>query len=93
MNKKLKVEGIDTQILHRYWEARNKIDKKADRISNVSHMLRLMRYCHEDAVPVDPHALYFFGEMINVDICNIIESLNDFIDILDVGLVLNKQGN
>lgn len=85
------IKGIDSKVLYRYLEARKVIDERADRISNVSRMLSLLEYCGDDTVPVSGHALAFFSDMINSDVCKIIESLDDFIYILDAESVLNKS--
>ena len=53
-------KGIDSKTLRRYMAARKAIAERADRISNVSHMLSLLKYCDEDTVPVSAHALTFF---------------------------------
>lgn len=91
MKAKNPTKGIDSKTLRRYLEARKVIDERADRISNVSRMLSLVEHCGDDTVPVSVHALAFFSDMINSDVCKIIESLDDFIYILDAESVLNKS--
>lgn len=91
MSMKEITKGIDSKTLRRYMEARKAIAERADRISNVSHMLSLLKYCDEDTVPVSVHSLAFFSNMINLDICQILESLDDFIHILDAETILSDS--
>ena len=50
----------------------------------------LLRYCGDETVSVSPHALAYFSEMINYDICKIIESLDNFIFILDAESIVKE---
>lgn len=90
MKKNNQYEGIELNLLRRYLKTRTVIDEKADEIANVSRMLTLLKYCGDDTVSVSPHALAYFFEMINYDICKIIESLDNFIYILDAESVVKK---
>ena len=84
-------KGIDTITLRRYLEARKVIDERVDRISNVTHLLSLLKYCGENTVPVSPHALASMAEMVYSDTCKIIETLDDFIYITDAEMVLKES--
>ncbi len=84
------IKGIDSKTLHRYLKARKVIGERADRILNISRMFSLVKHCGDDTLPISTHALAFFFDMINSDVCKIIESLDDFIYILDAESVLNE---
>jgi hypothetical protein len=77
--KKSPIKGIDTNMLRRYLDTRKTIAKKADRIVALSHVLSLLKHCPDDTVPVSPAALASCAEMINSDLCGIVEALDDFI--------------
>lgn len=90
MNTNNSTKGIDLKALRRYLEAREIIDERAEKIINVSHMMSLLKYCDEDTVPVSPHALAYFSDMIYSEICKITETLDNFVYILEAKKVLNE---
>ena len=75
-------KGIDAKTLERYLEARKVIGKHADRIVAVSHLLGLLKHC-DDTIEVSPSAIAEVADMIDQDICSIIETLDEFIHVLD----------
>lgn len=77
--KKSPVDGIDSKMLRRYLETRKTIAGKADRIIALSHLLSLLKQCGENTIPVSPSALAVCAEMIDSDLCGIVEALDDFI--------------
>lgn len=90
MNTNNIIHDLDPKVLRRYLEAREIIDEKADRILNISLILGLLKHCSDDTVQVDAQAFAFFADMINSDICDIVEALNDFIYVLDVTGILSE---
>jgi hypothetical protein len=57
----------------------------------MSRILGLVEYCDDDTIPVSAHALASFSDMINSDVCNIIECLDDFICIPDAESALDES--
>lgn len=74
-----KVKGIDAEMLKRYLMTRKTIAKRADRISALSHLLSLLKHCGDDTVPVSPTALADCADLIESELCGILECLDDFI--------------
>jgi len=89
--KKNPVKGIEAKMMQRYLEARKLIAKKADRIVSLSHVLSLLKHCPDDTVPMSPTALASCAEMINSDLCGIVECLDDFIFPTDAEAALDDQ--
>jgi hypothetical protein len=79
MKTNQKIKGIDARMLRRYLDTRKVIGKKADRIIAVSHLLSLLKHCGDDTVPVSPSALANCADLIDSEICSILEYLDDFI--------------
>jgi hypothetical protein len=77
--KKTPIKGIDARMLRRYLDTRKTIARKADRIVAVTHVLSLMKHCGDDTVPVSPAALANCANLIESEICSILEYLDDFI--------------
>jgi hypothetical protein len=88
--KKNPVKGVDTKTMRRYLETRKDIAKRADRIIALSHVLSLLKHCPDDTVPVSPSALASCAEMINSDLCGIVECLDDFIFPTDAEAALDE---
>ena len=88
--KKTPVKGIDAKMLRRYLETRKTIAKKANRIIAVAHLLSLMKHCGDDTVPVSPTALADCADLIDSEICSILEYLDDFIFPTDAEAVLDE---
>ncbi len=78
-----KVPGIKPEMLQRYLNARKAIAARSIRIINIAHLLNLLKHCDSDTVAVCPQVLASLADQIDSDICGIIESLDDFIYILD----------
>jgi hypothetical protein len=89
--KKNPVKGIEAKMMQRYLETRKLIAKKADRIVSLSHLLSLLKHCPDDTVPMSPSALASYAEMINSDLCGIVECLDDFIFPTDAEAALDDQ--
>jgi len=89
--KKRPVTGIDAKMLRRYLETRKTIAKKADRIIAVSHLLSLLKHCGDDTVPVSPSALANCADLIDSELCGIIECLDDFIFPTDAESTVEEQ--
>jgi hypothetical protein len=85
------VPGVDRPTLKRYLDARKAISKRATHITNVSHILMLLEHCDDDVIPVCPQVLAEFADMINSDICSILEQLDQFIYVLDAEKQLNGE--
>jgi len=77
--KKSPFKGINADMLRRYLDTRATIAKKAERIVALSHVLSLLKHCPDDTVPMSPTALAACAEMINSDLCGIVEALDDLI--------------
>ena len=88
--KKSPVQGIDAKMLRRYLETRATIARKADRIVAVTHLLSLMKHCGDDTVPVSPTALANCADLIDSEICSILEYLDDFIFPTDAEAALDE---
>ena len=88
--KKTPIKGIDTDMLHRYLITRNAIAKKADRIVAVSHLLSLLKHCPDDTLPVSPGALANCADLIDAEMCGILECLDEFIFVTDAEAAVDK---
>jgi hypothetical protein len=88
--KKTPIKGIDAKMLRRYLETRKTIARKADRIIAVTHVLSLMKHCGDDTVPVSPTALANCANLIDSEICGILEYLDDFIFPTDAEAALDE---
>lgn len=88
--KKTPIKGIDAKMLRRYMDTRKTIAKKADRIVAVTHVLSLMKHYGDDTVPVSPTALANCADLIESEICGIIEYLDDFIFPTDAEAALDE---
>lgn len=76
------LEGLSSDLLHRYVGMRHRIDVEADTILSISSMLALLETCGDDSINVDPIALANVSKIINRNILNIREILDDFIYIV-----------
>ena len=54
-------------------------------------MLSLFEFCGDDTVPVSTPTLVSLADMINSDICKIVEILDDFICVSDAESVLSES--
>jgi hypothetical protein len=88
--KKNPIKGIDARMLRRYLETRKTIARKADRIVAVTHLLSLMKHCGDDTVPVSPTALANCADLIDSEMCSILEYLDDFIFPTDAEAALDE---
>jgi hypothetical protein len=88
--KKNPVKGVDTKTMRRYLEARKTIARKADRIVAVTHVLSLLKHCGDDTVPVSPTALANCADLIESEMCAILEYLDDFIFPTDAEAALDE---
>lgn len=77
-------------MLRRYLETRKDIAKRADRISAIAHLMGLLRHCGDDTVPVSPTALANCANLIDSEICSILEYLDDFIFPTDAEATLDE---
>ncbi len=93
MKTKHAVKGIDARMLRRYLDTRKVIGKKADRIIGVAHLLSLLKHCGDDTVPVSPSALADCADLIDSEICSILEYLDDFIFPTDAEAIVEDQDN
>ena len=93
MKTKHSVKGIDARMLRRYLDTRKVIGKKADRIIAVSHLLSLLKHCGDDTVPVSPAALANCADLIDSELCSILEYLDDFIFPTDAEAAVEDQDN
>lgn len=75
--------NMDRELLTKYIQARKTIQKKAARINRITHLISLLKNCHDDVISVDPHAMAKMADQINSDTCAILEALDDFIFITD----------
>lgn len=91
--KKSPVKGIDAKMLQRYLDTRKVIAKKADRIIAVAHLLNLLKHCGDDTIPVSPSALANCADLIDSEICSILEYLDDFIFPTDAEAIVEEQDN
>ena len=82
---------IDADLLRRYLLTRKSIAKKTERISGVAHLLSLLKHCGEPTVPACPQALANCGELIDSGLCDIIESLDEFIFLTDAEKAVNPE--
>ncbi len=85
----MKAEGIDREVLEQYVETRKGIAKRADRIVALSHMLSLLKHCDSE-IEVDPSSLALVGDLVDSDICSILEMLDGFIYVVDAEAVLGE---
>jgi len=83
--------GVNPQVLRHYLDARKVIAKRTDRICDITHILSLLQHCADSTIPVDPQVLASFADRINSDTCAIIETLDQFIYILDAEKQLNGE--
>lgn len=93
VEKENPVKGIERSVLKRYLMTRQFIAKKAERITAQAQLLRLLKHCGEDTIPVSPQALAVWAQMIDTDMCSIIESLDDFIFLTDAETALDEPDN
>jgi len=68
-----------------YLETRKAIAPRAERITALVRILQLLKHCPEDTLAVNPEALALWAQMIDSDLCAIIECLDDFIFPTDEG--------
>jgi hypothetical protein len=85
----MNLEKIDKEVLERYVETRNTIAKRSDRIVALSHMLNLLRHC-DGEIEVDPSSLAVVGDLVDSDICSILEMLDAFIYVVEAEAVLGE---
>ena len=83
----MKADGVDREVLEKYVQIRKTIAKRADRIVALAHLLGLLRHC-DGEIEVDPSSLAMVGDLIDSDICSILEMLDDFIYIVEAEEVL-----
>lgn len=88
--KKIPFKGINADMLRRYLDMRDAIAEKAERIIALSHVLSLLKHCPDDTVPMSPSALASCAEMINSDLCDIVDALDDFIFPTDAEAALDE---
>ena len=88
--KKTPIKGVDAKMLRRYLDTRKTIAKKADRIVAVTHLMSLMKHCGDDTVSVSPAALANCADLIDSEICSILEYLDDFIFPTDAEAALDE---
>ena len=79
--------------LDAYLDTRKVIGKKADRIVAVTHVLSLMKHCGDDTVPVSPAALANCADLIDSELCSILEYLDDFIFPTDAEAAVDEPDN
>ena len=89
--KKSPVKGIDAKMLQRYLTTRKVIAMRADRIIAVSHLLSLLKHCGDDTIPVSPSALANCADLIDSEVCGILESLDFFIFPTDAEALVEDQ--
>lgn len=77
-------------MVRRYLEVRKKIDENAKMISSISSVLSLVGDAGEDTIGVDPYALGYLNHIINRDIYRILETLDDFVHILDAKMTIEE---
>jgi len=82
---------MKTKTLHRYLEAREKIDASADTIISISSILSAFEDWPDDKVSLSPHALGHLHDMIKLHACQILEALDDFIHITDAENAVKKD--
>ena len=85
------IKGISPEVLHRYLDARHKIDAEANSIFGITSMLALLDRCGDDKIEVDPVALGKINQMLNTNILNIWEILDDFIYLVQAQSELEKR--
>ncbi len=73
------MKGIEPLLLEKYRRARKHIAPRAERITALVRILQLLKHCPEDTLAVNPEALALWAQMIDSDLCAIIECLDDFI--------------
>lgn len=86
------IDDISPAVLHRYLEARLKIDAEANSIYSITSMLELVVTCGDDKLEVDPIALGKLNQTLNSNILNIWEILEDFISIVSAKLEVERLG-
>lgn len=79
VSKQEPLEDKNTTMLSRYLMTRKVIAKRGDRIVAISHLLSLLKHCGDDTIPVSPSALASCADMIDSELCGILEGLDDFI--------------
>lgn len=91
MNSKVhEIEGINIEMLSRYLEMRNKLNKEANSIFAVTSMLSQYDKFGDDKIEVDPAALGNVHQILNNNILNIWEILENYIPIVQAKLALRK---
>jgi hypothetical protein len=88
-----KIKGIDAMMLRRYLDTRKVIAMRADRIIGVAHLLSLLKHCGDDTIPVSPTALANCADLIDSEICSILEYLDDFIFPTEAEAIVEDQDN
>jgi len=91
MNSKVhKIEEINIEMLFRYLEMRNRLNKEANSIFAITSMLALLDKSGDDVIEVDPVALGKINQMLNTNILTIWEILEDYISIVQAKLELGE---
>jgi len=86
------IENITPDVLHRYLDARQKIDAEANSIFSITSILALLVTCGDDTLEVDPTALGKLNQTLNTNILNIWEILDDFIYIVEAKMEVERLG-